>query len=729
VSSRRGLAALVAVLVVGAWARLADVGRVLGTGVVVPLADGDAAYHLIRIRYAVEHFPLLPTVDRGMNWPYGAPCPWADGFDLVAAALARATGGLGHRDRTDVTAALLPVLLGLLVVWATMSLARRISRRGAGVAFAAGLVAALVPQVVVSSRFGRIDHHVAEALSMLLLAGWALARPSGCAPHRVRWEFAGAAASAFACWTFTGGPLYVALAAPVVLAAVIRERRPALVGSGAPGLLAGAALTALATLPALRQHGQLVSFQLPSLLQPLLVALAAGGLGLAVLAGRWQQQASAARRLLALAGGCLALLGLAAATVPGAARAIAAGISGWLLRRDPWLATVQEFDAIWAGGRGWIGGMTEFLGVSGVAAPLFVAAGGVQAMRRSGRRGLAFATLSAALLAMTLVQVRFGRVFGPFLAVNVALALDLLAGVALRAVRRVRLVGIATALLALVLAVADPRLRGMLRPAAPRDLPPDAEAALALRPAPGASQEDAPGVVAPWGSGHLVALLSGRPVVVNGFGTYLDEATFWQLQRVAAMDAAAFDRLMEERRIGWILAGAPFIGPEPMAPGPGGWVLAPDAMRGLPMSPLLIAGSGIPDRGVPHLAHLMPFFATSQVVPGIAFPLPWLWGYQRVPGARLTGEAAPGARVVIEVAFTERQRPHLWRAWADAERDGRWQMVVPLPTGLVRPSLRTAAEARARSGGGEGIPVTIPETAVLRGDVVRVPPLPGTPRQ
>jgi asparagine N-glycosylation enzyme membrane subunit Stt3 len=130
---RRRLAealALVGVLSLAAWARLAAVGDVLGRGEVLPIVDGDSAYHLVRIRHAVEHFPALPTVDPTMNWPYGGTCPWADGFDLLGAALARAVGGRGDLDRTDVAAALLPVLLGLLVVWATMDLARRVARRG-----------------------------------------------------------------------------------------------------------------------------------------------------------------------------------------------------------------------------------------------------------------------------------------------------------------------------------------------------------------------------------------------------------------------------------------------------------------------------------------------------------------------------------------------------------------------------------------------------------------------
>ncbi len=209
---------------------------------------------------------------------------------------------------------------------------------------------------------------------------------------------------------------------------------------------------------------------------------------------------------------------------------------------------------------------------------------------------------------------------------------------------------------AMLLAAADPRLRAMLRPSGKRGPPADAVAALALRPAPGAAAEAAPGVAAPWVSGHLIALLSGRPVVVNGFGTYLDERTFWALHRLTATDPEAFDCWMEERRVGYLVTGAPYAGLEAFAPSPGGYVLAPDAMGALPLSPVVIAGSGIPDRGIRHLAHLMPVFASEQVVPGLAFALPALWTYARVPGARLTGRGPPGGRVTLELPFTERRR-------------------------------------------------------------------------
>lgn len=729
--------ALAAALSAAGWARLAEAPRVLGQGELVPM-DGDSAYHLRRILWAVERFPALPTVDRFMNWPDGAPCPWADGFDLLGAALARAAGGVGSRPRAELAGALLPVILGLLVVWATMDLARLGARRGpaartraSGVALAAGLLVALLPQAVASSRFGRPDHHVAEALSMLLLAGWSLREPSTRRGGALRFEAAGAAAAAFACWTFTGGPLYVALAAGLLALRAVRSARPALLGSGAPGLLAGGAAAALLAVPALRQHGRALSFQLPSLLQPALVAVAAGAVALAVAAARRLPRSGAAARVAALAVGVAASATALALLWPAAARELAEGLRGWLLRRDPWLATIDEFQPLFGQGRGPVAALDYFFGAPGIAAPALLAGGAAWAARRTGERGVRLATLSAALFGLTLLQSRFGRVFAPFLAVAAALSLEGLAAVAVRALRRpraLRLLAPITAAAAL-LALADPRLRAMLRPGAERPLSAEVAAALELRHGPGDSPGDAPGVLAPWSFGHTVSYLADRPVVVNGFGSYLDAATFREVQRLATMDPEAVDRWMAHRRVGFLLAGAADVaalgGAAAFAAAPGGMVLAPASMRALPMTALAIAGSGIPDAGVPHLPHLMPRFASAQPVNGFAFRLPALWTYERVPGARVRGRAGAGARVVIEIPFLERGQPHLYRAWGDSGADGRFEIVVPLPTGFARATLRTAARAAARVGGGTPVPLEIPEEAVRRGGVVAAPTLAG----
>ena len=62
-----------------------------------------------------------------------------------------------------------------------------------------------------------------------------------------------------------------------------------------------------------------------------------------------------------------------------------------------------------------------------------------------------------------------------------------------------------------------------------------------------------------------------------------------------------------------------------------------------PAAPLLIAGSGVPALGVRHDEHLMARFAATRSVVGIERTIPVLWGYERVAGAQLDGQAPPAA--------------------------------------------------------------------------------------
>ena len=100
-------------------------------------------------------------------------------------------------------------------------------------------------------------------------------------------------------------------------------------------------MAALLTLPALRAHGHLLSYQFPSLLQPMLVLLVAATLGLALVAARVAR--GALRRLWLVALLVTAAAGAVAVALPSARAQVVAGLTGWLLRRDPWIASVAEF--------------------------------------------------------------------------------------------------------------------------------------------------------------------------------------------------------------------------------------------------------------------------------------------------------------------------------------------------------------------------------------------------
>jgi hypothetical protein len=143
-------------------------------------------------------------------------------------------------------------------------------------------------------------------------------------------------------------------------------------------------------------------------------------------------------------------------------------------------------------------------------------------------------------------------------------------------------------------------------------------------------------------------------------------------------------------------------------------------MASRPLSTLLVAGSGFPSTGIPHLDRLMPRYASAEVVGGLAFALPVAWTFERVEGAVLRGRAAPGARVVVEIPFRERGRPHTWRGWGDASADGSYALRVPVPTGRAWPTLVTGAAALLRVPGRPDVTLAIPEAAVRSGETLEV---------
>jgi hypothetical protein len=220
-------------------------------------------------------------------------------------------------------------------------------------------------------------------------------------------------------------------------------------------------------------------------------------------------------------------------------------------------------------------------------------------------------------------------------------------------------------------------------------------------------------------------------VVVNGFGSYLDESVFWSAVEVFQGQQGPFDDYLMANRIGVVVAGAATIGNEVVGAdnastfAKGG--LNQPYMASVPLSPLLIAGSAVPTWNVPHLSHLMPRAASRGLVKGLAFPLPYLWSYERVPGATVKGTAPRGGRVVAELRFKEQGRPHTYKAYTDAGADGRWSMRLPFPSGLWRPTLRSEERWTINAGAGAPLEFALPEASVRSGAILDVGRLEGAP--
>jgi asparagine N-glycosylation enzyme membrane subunit Stt3 len=705
-----------AVIALGAVVRLVRWREALWGPEVVPL-DNDSLYHLRRA-LDVAAGRGLPTFDPQINWPHGGPVPWAPGFDLLGGAVAWVAGAPDSRAAALAVAAI-PVVLGLAVIALAMGLAgcaapRQVRRPAA---LAAGVLAALVPQAIFCSRFAQTDHHVAEALMVTALAVWAQLGVTG--GRGSRYELAGALLGAGSLLFFTGAPIYVALAAaPLAVAAVLDRSEAPLVGRGAIGLVAGGALAALASVPMVASHGRAVSFAFPSYLQPALVVLAGAGIALAWTAAR----AGTLRGRIALLAALVAATTLAAALVPGVAAQVVAGVRGWLLARDPWISTIEEFQPVWRI-RGGLPRVRALCGIAGMALPLLAPIAAWASWREARGRALALLFLALAMTGLAVLQIRFGRPAVPVLAAAGGVAL---AALLARLPVRPGLAHAGAPVLALMIFAGD-RAAWAATAAQPPDKD-DALVAAAFDLRPLRSCETAPGVLAPWDMGHQVNVLGRRPVVANGFGSYLDAEGYEEVGKAYTLAESELLAWMERRRVGYVVAGITTFEGKVLGPGTGmplttlDGVGALDAayLRGVPLAAAILGGSGIPDAGVPHLTRLMPRFASLQIARELPFPVPVLWTFEVVEGARVRGRAPAHARVVLEIPLVERGRSHVWRAWTDAGADGRYELTVPLPTGLVQPTLATAPAGRIRAGAGSPQRVAIPETAVRSGAVVEV---------
>jgi hypothetical protein len=532
-------------------------------------------------------------------------------------------------------------------------------------------------------------------------------------------------------WVFSGGVLYVALAAvPLGLAALAAPRPARVVGSGAPALMAGALAAALATIPAIRIHGQLISFVVPSLLQPCLVALAGAALAAAIGSGRWSRgkgPAAGTAIAIAAAGG---VVGIVLLLVPSLHREIRAAFEGWVFRRDPWIATIAEFQPLVTFGTpsGWgMAKVDKHLGPLGPLGAVSLPIGVAVAWRYARSRAFTFAFVAVALSALAILQIRFARLAGPMLAVGIALALRWF-GLAIS--RIPSLSGVAAIVPfagAVAIVAGNPTLRRQLESTEPPPMLSLHRAALELKldRAPQRGHHD--GVLAPWDVGHAVTNLSGRPVAANGFGTYLDPVSFRAVGDAFLGDERRLVETMDRYDLGFVIGGgfvlahhqALPVGEPPVVGDPPG--LNPSFMRKMALSQLLIAGSGLPDADLPHLERLMPIFASEAVAGNLSFPLPVLWTYELVPGATLTGQAAPGTRVLGEIELNERGRPHRYRAWTTAGPGGDWKMKVAVPSGLATQTVRTGPAWRITLGDGRVVDVDVPEAAVRGGSTVAVP--------
>jgi hypothetical protein len=314
---------------------------------------------------------------------------------------------------------------------------------------------------------------------------------------------------------------------------------------------------------------------------------------------------------------------------------------------------------------------------------------------------------TAAFVALTILQERFGRLFSLNLAIATAFAVD-------RIVRRFQLP------LTAAWVLADPSLRSMLVPMPAVATPAIDEALLALR------DMDGEGVLARWDDGHRVLWLARKPVVTTGFGSFLDAKGFAEEHAAWDLPEDALVAWMASRRLDFVLAGATIlldkVGPA------GGHIFAmegstarinPVFLQNVPLGRSAVGGSGIAGANVPALGHFAPIIATTSPVEGYGLALPAVWVLRRVEGAVLSGQAEPGERVAVHVPLTTALGVLVWEGWADADATGRFEVRDPIADdAAVHGFLIGRTQVVRRSGTTE---VAVPTSAVSSGSTIAVP--------
>ncbi|HNW92277.1 MAG TPA: STT3 domain-containing protein, partial [bacterium] len=330
----------------------------------VVFCDTDPYYHMRRAEHLLTYNFQLIEFDYYLNYPQGGVSFWPPGFDMLLAGFIKLfAGGATDRATIEPIAAWLPPLLGSLIVLPVWAMARRLFGTAAGLLAAA--IVAFMPGHIVYSQLGKVDQHVAEALTGMLLYAWFFRLLGTMQPERRRWllPVAGGIFVWLAYIMWSGATLYlVPLFAAMGLLLLLSPDGYYRVYLREATLFLLAALT-LMLYPCLTSwwgRQWLFAHDALSLLQ--LVFL--GGVGLyfggAWLLVGWQAQAgqgdagSWQSRLKILAGYSLVfllLVGGLVALAPDTARALQEGMRLLLKKGDAsyhiWLTTISEYTPLW----------------------------------------------------------------------------------------------------------------------------------------------------------------------------------------------------------------------------------------------------------------------------------------------------------------------------------------------------------------------------------------------
>jgi asparagine N-glycosylation enzyme membrane subunit Stt3 len=480
--------------------------------------DPDAMFHAHRVVRTIAEGKLLPPVfDPFENFPEGGRALWPPLHDATLALLARLGGSTAADPRRGLPlAAALPVAELVLGVLAASALAKRAGGFRGGAA--AAWLFALTPCLSRRGAFGEIDHNLTEILAalLLLLAADTIARreeSAGRGLHDSRLSsLLWAAAVLIALGLYTGLILSMGIAAAAVAA-----RDLATPGARAlPRISLGFALAALAlpffaSLRATPEGGD--SWRLGPV-YVLILAMGAVGTGLLALAAALRRGLSPNPDLFSAAG-ALAGAAVMLATSARAWPALAQGF-GFLGSRDPWLATIAEFQPLFSN-RIWAAAALPAVPVA-IVALLLVTVIWRKENRTTPPDVLFLAVPFVVLALLTLVQSRFLPMTAALAAPAGGAVWSLLSRRpgARAALWGVALLGMVPASTGYLIPFLGATIRGTEAPVV-LAWEATSEAIRARTPDPG--HPPAWGILAPWDFGHAIVYRASRAVALNNFGS------------------------------------------------------------------------------------------------------------------------------------------------------------------------------------------------------------------
>ncbi|HLL54036.1 MAG TPA: peptide transporter [Myxococcaceae bacterium] len=681
--------AAVALVALGLWARCAGFRSVFQGGE-VELVPADSHYYVRFALLQLRSFPRFTGFDPFVNFASGARILWPP-LHALAVSAAVTLGGLAPPERG--AAFVGPVLAGVeLAVLSALALRWL---RGARAVAAVGLLA-LLPAAVESGALGNADHHVHEPF-IIAVAALALGRA-------LETKSRGAAFTAglvlglgrlLTPLAFAFVPL-LALAVPAA-AGVRRREGEALARIGLRAGLTCAGVLALGVLAF--GEARSVEYEFLSWFHPLFaLAVFAGGAGLArLLAGSRRGGAG----LVAFAAV------VAAPLVPQLLRAV-----GHLGRTDPLLRVVGESrplftDLPWA---------VALLGAPLLALPFAL----VGTLRRLGsERALEAlpALIATAFLVLAAgMQARFAQALAGALAVLLPLGLPYLFPA--ESDRRMRRFGqglLAVGALSLLPPLAPPppvppvkdvaRVRPTLRWMREHLPPASAD--------PYSQAKPAYGVAASYLLGHFINLWAERPALASTFSQA--EAHVAGNQRAGAILSCTDDEEAYRRAVA---AGARYVLVTPSEV-----ILGyPDFDRPRALLTRLLGDAGMESTAGPATAHFrLVFESAEERLRQERGPYARL--FETVPGALLSGQAAPGEEVTAVLVLETRQGTRLqYERRARAGPDGRFALRVAYataPTSEIHPA--PGQDGYMVKLGGMVRTVTVTDAQVSRSETVELP--------